>query len=193
MPVTRIFTALKEQNKHYCFPGVFRNPEREQLYLFSNFPIYQDSSPHYVIRKSDKRLFSEIRSIKTLLSSNTKVGLVEKYSYGLWVDDNIRTYRPQSVIVNIGDDQRYFYKMLAGKRFDYFFSSLEEAEYILDSNQEYANDLEIMSLDDAPEGNIRWMIFNQGFPPDLLKKINSAIPLIKESEQYKKILEKYKK
>lgn len=192
MPVTRIFLVLKEPNTNYCLPGVFRNSEREQLYQFSSVSIYQDTSPHYVIRKEDKQIFSNVKTIKNLLMNDMKVGLVDKYSYGTWVDENIKKYQPKSVIVNIGDDQKNFYKMLAVKRFDYFFSSVEEARYIINSNREYNDTLEIMNIDDAPEGNIRWIIFSKGFPADLLKRINDAIPLVKKSEQYKEIINKAK-
>ena len=121
MPVARIFEILKKSNENTCFPGVFRNQDRENLYIFSDYPIYQDTSPHYVIRKIDEQYFDHIDTIHELLRTNKKVGLVEKYSYGIWVDDNIEKYKPNSVIVNIGDDQKNFYKMLLANRFDYFF------------------------------------------------------------------------
>jgi polar amino acid transport system substrate-binding protein len=192
MPVTRIFLVLKEPNTNYCLPGAFRNNEREKAYQFSSVSIYQDTSPHYVIRKADKGKYAKVKTIKDLLMTDMKVGLVEKFSYGTWVDENISRYKPKSVIVNIGDDQKNFYKMLAVKRFDYFFSSVEEARFIINSNREYVDTLEIKSIDDAPEGNIRWIIFNKDFPSNLLKRINDSIPLVIKSDEYIELVRKAK-
>jgi polar amino acid transport system substrate-binding protein len=193
LPVARIFEILKKSDANVCFPGVFRNPERDKQYIFSDLPIYQDSAPHYVIRKKDEQYFSNINTIHELLKSNKKVGLVEKFSYGIWVDDNIKKDKPNSVIVNIGDDQKSFYKMLLANRFDYFFASTEEANYIIRSNPAFSNTLLLKNLIDAPEGNIRWIIFNKTFQPELLERINRSIVSIKASEQYKIIIEQSKK
>lgn len=188
MPVARIFEILKTSNDNVCFPGVFRNQERERLYIFSDASIYQDTSPHYVIRRSDEAYFNGIDTIRDLLRTTKKVGLVEKYSYGMWIDDNIKKYQPDSILVNIGDDQKNFYKMLLLNRFDYFFASTEEANYVIRSNTDYVNNLLLKTLLDAPEGNIRWIIFNRGFKPELIRRINKAIPLVKESARYKMLV-----
>jgi polar amino acid transport system substrate-binding protein len=186
-PVSRIFEILKNDTGNSCFPGVFRTLDREKLYIYSEFPIYQDSSPHFIIRKNDELFYRNIFTIDTLLNSNKMIGLVEKYSYGIWVDDNIRKYQPPSVVINIGDNQKNFYKMLLANRFDYFFSSIEEASYLINSNQDFADRLLLKELIDAPSGNIRWIIFNPGFNKELLSRINNAIPIVKRSSRYKEI------
>lgn len=160
LPVSRIFDTVLE-DIYACFPGVFRTPDRETLYRFSSLPIYQDTPPHYVIRRADQSEYADIHTIKDLLTSEKTLGLAEKYSYGSWVDKNVKEYRPKSVTVNFGDDQRSFYRMLAAGRFDYFFSSAEEANYLINSTPENTGTFIMKELSDAPEGNIRWILFNK--------------------------------
>lgn len=191
LPVSRIFDTVRE-DAYACFPGVFRNPEREALYRFTNLPIYQDTPPHYVIRKSDIPSFAGIRTIKDLLTSGKTLGLAEKYSYGSWVDKNVAEYRPKSVTVNFGEDQKSFYRMLAAGRFDYFFSSVEEANYLINSSPENDGVFSVKELQDAPAGDVRWIIFNKDLPPELLDRINEAIGVVTASERYRELVRKTK-
>jgi len=192
MPVARTFELMKESDSNACFPGVFRTPEREKLYVYSDFPIYQDTSPHYVIRKSDEPFYANVDSIDGLLGSGKRVGLVVSYSYGSWVDGAIRLHKPNRVFVNIGEDQKSYYRMILANRFDFFFASLEESRYIVRNNPEFADTLSIRELPDAAEGNVRWLIFNRGFSPVLLARINAAIPVVKESERYRALVARMK-
>lgn len=191
MPVSRIFDTVGE-DAYACFPGVFRTPDREALYSFSSLPIYQDTPPHYVIRKADQSDYAGIHTIKDLLTSGKILGLAERYSYGQWVDKNVKEYRTKSVTVNFGDDQRSFYRMLSAGRFDYFFSSAEEANYLINSSAENVSVFSMKELTDAPEGNIRWIIFNKNIPPELLARINEAIGIVKRTERYQELVRKMK-
>ena len=103
-----------------------------------------------------------------------------------------KTYRPKSVTVNFGDDQRSFYRMLSAGRFDYFFSSAEEANYLINSSTENVRAFSMKELTDAPEGNIRWIIFNKNIPPELLARINEAIGIVKRTERYQELVRKMK-
>ena len=191
MPVSRIFDIIGE-DAYACFPGVFRNPNREALYRFTSLPIYQDASPHYVIRRSDLPSFASVRTIKDLLTSGKVLGLVEKYSYGTWVDTNVAAYRPKHVTVNFGENQKPFYRMLAAGRFDYFFSSIEEANYLINSSPENDGVFSVKELQDAPQGNVRWIIFNKELPPELLDRINEAIGIVTVSDRYRELVRKMK-
>ncbi|HNY17458.1 MAG TPA: transporter substrate-binding domain-containing protein [Treponemataceae bacterium] len=191
LPVSRIFDTVLE-DIYACFPGVFRTPDRETLYRFSSLPIYQDTPPHYVIRRADQSEYADIHTIKDLLTSEKTLGLAEKYSYGSWVDKNVKEYRPKSVTVNFGDDQRSFYRMLAAGRFDYFFSSAEEANYLINSTPENTGTFIMKELSDAPEGNIRWILFNKKIPPELLTQINEAIGIVTGTERYRELVRKLK-
>ena len=192
MPVSRIFELMKKSDANACFPGVFMNPERQSLYVYSDLPIYQDTPPHYVIRKSDEQLYAGVDSIDGLLGLGKTLGLVVSYSHGLWVDDAIRRCNPNRVLVNIGDNQLNFYRMILANRFDFFFASEEESRYIVRNDPEFSDKLAIRELSDAPEGNVRWIIFNKGFPPELIARVNAAIPIVRESERYKALVARMK-
>lgn len=89
MPVARIFETVGEDT-YACLPGVFRTPDREAVYRFSSLPIYQDTPPHYVIRRADQSDYANVHTIKDLLTSEKTLGLAERYSYGQWVDKNVK-------------------------------------------------------------------------------------------------------
>lgn len=188
VPVSRIFATLAQPGIS-CVAGAFRTPEREQTYLFSSDYIYQDSSPRYLIRSADQAHYASIKNIKDLLTSGKTVGLAEKYSYGTWIDENVKLYNPPTVVVNIGDNQSAFMQMLVLKRFDYVFASGEEASYNLRNNPEFRAAISVKMLADTPTaGNIRWIMFSNNFPPDLRERIDKSIPKVKKSKAYRDIV-----
>jgi polar amino acid transport system substrate-binding protein len=186
VPVTRIFANLTQPGLS-CIAGTFRNPEREQTYTFSSDFIYQDSPPRYLIRTTDQAHYAAIKDIKALLTSGKTLGVADKYSYGTWVDENILRYKPATAVVNIRDDQSAFMQMLVLKRFDYIFASGEEAAYNLRNNPDFRDTISVKTLPDAPAGNIRWIMCNKDFPPDLLARLNKSIPEIKKTRAYRDI------
>jgi polar amino acid transport system substrate-binding protein len=191
-PVARIFENLKSYGP-YCVAGGFKTPERERQYLYSREAIYQDGSPHYIIRRSDQNKFNSVTTIESLLRNGMVLGRVDTYSYGRWIDLNIELFSPRQITVNIGDDQNSFFKMLMIGRFDYLFSGEEESVYNISMNEEYRNKLMIKNLSDAPAGNIRWLILSRAFPPEQLIKINNSIVKVKKSSAYRKIIAEAKK
>lgn len=186
VPVNRIFDNLTRPGLS-CVAGVFRTPEREQTYAFSADSIYQDSPPHYLIRNTDEAQYAAIKDIKSLLTSGKTLGLVDKYSYGTWIDESVRQYKPPSVVVNIRDDQSAFMQMLVIKRFDFMFASREEASYNLRTNPHFQGVISVKALPDAPAGNIRWIMYNKDFPSDLRARIDNSIPKVKKSKAYRDI------
>jgi polar amino acid transport system substrate-binding protein len=192
VPVNRIFEALKESGP-YCFPGVFKKADRLRLYIFSNYPVYQDGPLHYIIRKKDRSRFDNVHTIENLLRSNAVLGKIESYSHGEWADSNIAKFSPKKFVINIGDNQNTFFEMLLQGRFDYIFAGEEEAVYNLSANEQYRENLMISDLRDAPAGNIRWIIFSKGFPKDKLARINASILRVKKSAKYQSIVDDSKK
>lgn len=187
VPVNRIFKTL-ERPGPYCVPGAFRTPEREAAYLFSDAPLYQDSPPHVVVRSRDVGDFAGVRGIRDLLSGGKVLGVVESYSYGTWVDENIARYAPRRLVVTIGDNQANFYRMLLSSRFDYFFASLEEASSVMRSDEAFAAGLSVLPLADAPAGNVRWFMFSPGFPRELLARVNASIVAVRASDEYERLV-----
>ncbi|HOX32595.1 MAG TPA: transporter substrate-binding domain-containing protein [Spirochaetales bacterium] len=186
-PLNRLFEYAKK-DELVCLPGVFKTPDRELSYTYSKFPIYQDASPRYIIRQSDSLSFQNVHTIKDLLSSKKTLGVIRNYSYGAWVDENVKLYNPPMVITDITDDQSNFTRMLLLKRFDYFFAGGEESIYSIRVNPETKGLTTMMLLDDAPIGNIRWIIFPRTFPEELLEKINSSIEYVKRGVMYNSII-----
>jgi len=187
VPLNRIFEQLKKDGP-YCMPGAFKTPDRQALYIYSRLPIYQDSSPGYIIRKNDEKKFAGIKKIDALLKSGMTLGLVKNYSHGKWIDENIAKSDPKKTIVSIGDDQAPFIRMLLLGRFDYIFAGGEEASYNIRTIPDFSGKLIVKKLDDAPEGNIRWLIFSKTFPKELLGRINDSILKVKASNAYRAIL-----
>lgn len=187
VPLNRLFENLKRDGL-FCFSGMFKTPEREATYKYSGAPIYQDMPPRYVVRRSDLHDFENIHTIKDLLTSKKILGVVKNYSYGKWVDQNVLSYAPPTITAEITDDQSNFILMLLYKRFDFFFSGGEEALYNVERNQATKDLLTMRMLDDAPAGNIRWIIFPKSFPDDLVDRINQSIERVKKGDRYRELL-----
>ncbi len=77
--------------------------------------------------------------------------------------------------------------MLEGKRFDYIFMSSEETAWFLSNKFTFKNSLKSLNIDNASEGNERYLLFSKGVSDEVIQKINSAIITIKETDKYKEI------
>lgn len=187
VPPKRVLELLKEQ-KNACAIGWFRNRERTALYTFSRDPIYQDAPFRVVVAADKQDLLPAPRTIQSILNSGLELGVIDGFIYGDWLDDNLMRFKPKIQKVDIGDDSEKLYKMIIAKRFDYLFAGTEEGSYIVNKTPLYQQQLALLSIADAPMGNPRYILFNKGVDPLLLDKVNAAIPRVKASAKYKRVV-----
>ena len=192
-PSIRVLETLKIP-ENSCALGWFKTKEREDIYTYSDDFIYQDKQYSIIINKKKRKVLSEKPKIKEILQSNLVLGLVERYAYGDWLDKKIIECHTKTTRTNIGDDSNLMYKlMILGNRFDYMFAGMEESSYVIKSNSEYSKKLSVVPVADAPNGNLRYILFSKGIDKNILEKINAAIKKVKASDKYKAIILKESK
>ena len=186
-PPKRILTLLMDQ-PNTCAIGWFKNAERSATYTFSQSPIYQDKPFSIVVASAKRSLLPAAFTLRDLLESNLKLGVIDGFIYGDWLDGNIAKSTPKMEKINLGDDSENLYRMILAKRIDYIFVGSEEGTYAVKNNPDYSQTLMVQTIADAPPGNPRYILFNRAVDGTLLDKINAAIPKVKASEKYKQIL-----
>ena len=187
-PPKRILNLLKEQ-PNTCAIGWFKNAERSSSYTFSQSPIYQDKPFHIVVAAGKRDQLPASFTLQELLGSALKLGVIDGFIYGDWLDGQIaRSAPPRMEKINLGDDSENLYRMILGKRIDYIFVGGEEGSYALKTNPDFGRSLALLPVADAPMGNLRYLMFSRGVDAALLDKINAAIPKVKAGEKYKQIL-----
>lgn len=191
MPVKRMFEILKSPG-NTCILGALMTKEREELYLYSNDYFFQDGPMNVVINKVLRSELPSFPTIKEILESNLRMGVIDGYSYGEWLDNNIVKYKINPNKINISDDSERMYKMIISNRFDYMFAGFEESLYAVKQNNEYSYNLQIVNIKDAPMGNKRYFLFSKGIDKNMLNKINNALEKVKLSNNYKEIISNIK-
>lgn len=191
VPSIRVLETLKAPG-NTCALGWFKTKEREAVYTYSDDFIYQDKPYSIVVNKEKEKFLSAKPKIKEILGSGLVLGLIERYVYGDWLDGNILKFAPKTYEINIGGDSNLMYKLIIRKRFDYMFAGMDESSYVLKSNPEYSEKLSVISIEDAPNGNTRYILFSKGIDETMLKKINAAIKKVKVSDKYKQIISNIK-
>ena len=191
LPSKRVLENLKI-NGNTCALGWFKTEEREAIYSYSNDFIYQDKPYAVLVNKSKSNLFPDNPTIKNILESNLNLGVIDGYVYGTWLDDMIKKYPKSIQKIVVGSDSGVMYKMISAGRFDYMFTGLEEAKYAINTSYFYEKNITLVNIADAPKGNMRYILFSKGIDKTILSKINDAIPKVKASEEYKKIIQNIK-
>ncbi|WP_245747894.1 substrate-binding periplasmic protein [Formivibrio citricus] len=187
VPVRRLLESLKER-EYACTIGALKTTERETLYAYSDDFIYQDQPFRIIIQSEKKTLLPENPTVRQILESELRLGVIDGHVYGSWLDGSIARYKPRLQKINIGDDTERMHKMIAGDRIDYMFAVAEEAKYVINNNREFAEKLSIVKVADAPAGNRRYILCSKEVGGETLKKINAAIKTVKASANYKRLI-----
>lgn len=173
MPPNRILATLQADNQPTCTVGWFRTPEREDFALFSR-PIYRDKpivvlttttlAPDLRQHSSLTDLFSDFRQTMAQVSS---------FSHGRIVDDLIQQHAVRTIVVASG--QKTLPRLIAEGRATYMLIAPEEVETLLLISGLDPTLFTTLTMTDAPQGNLRYLMFNKSIPMELLDKINAAI------------------
>jgi polar amino acid transport system substrate-binding protein len=173
MPFKRQLETIKYNKKMACGVGWFKNSERENFARFTN-EIYQDKPAISISKKGNKTL-AQHRELKSLLTDK-KVKLLVKdgFSYGAYIDELIKKYSPQVVVVVNSTNVQMIQMVLSG-RADYFFMSEEEAEHIISSAGYEVSYFQLQHYDDMPDGNRRYIICSQQVSPETIDLLNRSL------------------
>ena len=173
MPFKRQLVTIKHNKKMACGVGWFKNPEREEFARFTD-EIYQDK-PAITISKKGNQALAQHSDLKALLS-NKKVKLLVKdgFSYGAYIDGLIKNYDPEVVVVATSTNIQMLQMILAG-RADYYFTSEEEAEYIIMNAGYEVSQFQLQHYSDMPAGNRRYITCSQQVTPEIIDLLNRAL------------------
>lgn len=185
-PPKRILEILSE-NTFSCSAGWFFTPERQEKYIFSE-SLYQDRENVFIINTISCCSESPV-DIKTMLSSECELTLVDSFSYGQWYDDALLPYLQKINRVNVMPLN--IIRMVNARRTGYTMTSKEEALWVLANFPECSENTAVITIKDAPRGNLRYILFPVEFDPELLRRIDSSIERIKKSDSYRRILKPY--
>ncbi len=188
MPNKRVEANL-QSGEYACGIGWLKKPEREQWAIFSN-PIYQDQKLAVLINKKFALKNMEYTTIDELINLNLKLGIIDGFSYGSWADDKIKMIQNKELLAM---EQDHLVMLLEKERFAYTFIGYEEGHWLLENNPNFRKNINLIKLTDAPEGNIRYIMFSKSVDKKIINKINSSIDSVKKSAKYNLLIKNYSK
>jgi uncharacterized protein (TIGR02285 family) len=169
VPASRQLNEIKLNRKQNCALGWFKTAQRQTFAKYSD-PIYRDKPVVMLVRKSDPKT-AAISSLRDLTGKpQLRMGAKLGYSYGPVIDELASVLKTN--VVTAPQDNAGMVRMLAGKRFDYFFAAAEEAPEIINKS---THNIAVIALSDAPPGNKRYIICSFRVGDQLMHKINAAI------------------
>ncbi len=187
MPSKRVELSLQNQD-YACGIGWFKKPEREDFAIFSE-PIYKDQKLSVIYSTRVKSKIPADVSIEQLFNSNLLLGVIDGFSYGAWADDKISILKPGNE--KFVTEQDNLLNLLIAGRADYTLIGFEEGRWLLDKNPEFKKSLRLITISNAPEGNLRYIMFSKSIDKSTVSHINKAILKVKKSPEYKKIISQY--
>jgi len=173
MPFKRQLETIKYNKKMACGIGWFKKPEREVFTRFTN-EIYQDKPAITISQKSNSSLEQHRDVITLLKDKKIKLLIKDSFSYGVYIDEQIKKYVPETVIVVNSTNVQMLQMILAG-RADYFFVSEEEAEQIISNAGYKVSQFQLHHYSDMPAGNRRYMGCSQQVSPEIINLLNRAL------------------
>jgi polar amino acid transport system substrate-binding protein len=172
----RQMAMLKKSAPDYCAIGLFKTPEREAYARYSN-AYYQDR--RFVIvasRLTADKLRSKAAFAELLQDTRLKLGLLDSLSYGVKVDEMLKT---SGTVRRIEGKIEQVFQMVASGRIDYTIASPEEVEPIMNAANVTHAAVEILSYPDFPEGNMRYFLCSRAVEQSVMDKLNAGIKMQK--------------
>ena len=163
---------IKDNRKQVCAVGWFKNPEREKFAKFTEY-IYQNK-PLIVLGRADNDAVAAHQTLRALMNDRSlKMGKKLGYSYGPTADGLANELKPSSVTTT--QDNTGMTRMLVGRRFDYFVSSPEEGEHLIESLGIASKDVVMIEFKDLPPGSKRYILCSQSVGDEIIKRLNAVI------------------
>jgi uncharacterized protein (TIGR02285 family) len=173
MPSKRQLATIKYNKKKACGIGWFKNSEREEFARFTD-PIYQDK-PAITISRKENKAIERHRNLQTLLKDKSiKLLVKDGFSYGTYIDGLIDKYNPDVVKV-VTSTNIQMLQMILARRADYYFTSEEEAEHMIQSAGYSVSQFQLQHYSDMPAGNRRYIICSQQVSPETIDLLNHAL------------------
>lgn len=171
-PAKRQLEMIRSNEQRACAVGWFKTPEREAYGHFT-FPIYMDSPTMAIARADNDQIHSGGTLAQTLAKRRLKLLRKDGYSYGQYIDDNLKRYAPREIITTA--ENLSMIKMIHTHRADYFFIAKEEAEDLVLCSGLPLEDFKAIEFVDMPPSNKRYLICSRQIDKMTQLRLNSAI------------------
>jgi len=196
-PFKRAMIELKNPNTIGCIPGIYKTPEREEVYLYTNKAILQEKPMAIVINKKDTNSLPINPTIKELFTSKLIMGVYSGFSYGKWLDNKIDEYKPTTSVVTFSKKQgtttsANIIEMISINRINYTLMAPIEARWLLKTINDLKDKVDLLAIKNTPDANSRYLVCSKAIGNDNLERINKAISEIIDSDEYTKIINKYR-
>lgn len=172
LPALRTIAYLKKAKPNFAALGLNKTPEREKFVIFSK-PIFRSSSAEIIVRASDLARFKPYGNLAAIIDSG-------KFTFG-GKDGNAYPIDPE--LKRLGQNDLRFQvespllpKLLMAGRFDFMVIYPDELEFALSESGIKPSAIEILHYPDMPEGQLRYLLFSTTTSPEVIHKINNAIP-----------------
>jgi polar amino acid transport system substrate-binding protein len=165
--------SLLEKNKGaICSTGWFKTKKREAYAKFSK-PFYRGNGTGALVRKDHTEVLLYKTFEELLADTNLSVGIRRKWSYGKFFDERLDKFGTRQVVhdqTNAGSVE-----MLVAGRFDYLLISVDTSDFLLNSVGDASKKLKVLKMDDAPAGELRYIMCSKNVSDEIMTKLDSAI------------------
>lgn len=172
MPPARQTEAIKRGAEPACGLGWFKRPDREEYAIFTA-AIYKDRPTVIVARKDDARFAAPVSLQRTFSDPRLSLLVRTGYSYGEIVDGWLQQYHPSTE--ETAGANEVMLNMVANGRNDYTIMAAEEADYLLERDAALGAALHVVALNDAPEGEQRYLMCSKSVPADTIARLNAKL------------------
>ncbi len=172
LPAKRILFILETNHEPHISIGWFKKSDREKIGSFTR-PIYRNLPQGVLILKKKSQHYAQFTSFKELRNSPLRLGTIDGYSYGDYIDSLI-ALAPQTVEKAVVTSISNLQKLEAG-RVDYIIVDQEEWKAMIADAQLKENDFKLLRFPDIPQGNLRYLWCSFAVPKESISRINSAI------------------
>ena len=164
-----------------CSIGWFKTPERETFARFSR-KIYQNRPVEVVFLEKNASLFEKHETLASLVRDRSlTLGKAKNYSQGKVADEIIAEGAPRTTLVN--GSYADLFRLLAAGEFSYFIVASEYIDYQIRRNHLNVDLFVHKKMADIPEGNIRYLMYSQGVPESVIRRIDKALEKVIKSQK----------
>lgn len=172
LPAKRHMLYLENNRGKFGTIGWYKTKERVEFAKYSEH-IYQNKTRIALARKDNKKIVSNLPLAEILSGRNLTLLIKSGYSYGTFIDEAIAKFNPDRK--EITTDSIGMIKLIHGRRYDYFFTSEEEAEALIQSAGYRKEEFQFIRIKDAPPGLKRYILYSRNVDDKLIQAVDKAI------------------
>lgn len=172
LPSKRHMLYLQNNYGRFATTGWYKTEERQKFAKYSE-PIYQNKTRIALARMDNRRLTSGLPLATVLSDPGLTLLLKSGYSYGTYIDEAIAKHSPNKK--EITADSLSMIKLIHDRRYDYFFTSEEEAETLIPTAGYRRGDFQFIHFSDTPAGLKRYILYSNNVDDTLIDTVDAAI------------------